>query len=212
MSANFHISKNVTKDLEGGFFNDPSAGYTYNGISYKYNPLWKGWPLLFQLAARRYGHISKTPRYAKFDSNELNVLVDAFKKTEFWDRFIGDNRLLNQDIANFIYDFIFHKKFDAVAVINATAKSINAAVQTRADKLSDAVVTVINTAQQKFYKLLYNNRKVYYKNPRAFTGTKSAPFSKSLQDAFIRDRVQKFPATTKDSRLPAFYSPFQLTL
>lgn len=208
MSANFNISKGVTKDLEGGYWNDPSAGHTYNGITFRYFPKWEGWKILFSLANRRFGGIAKTPRYTLFNDEKLSAAVDGFKKREFWDKFIGDNRLLNQDIANFIYDFVFHKKFDAIAVVNHTAKSMNKNVGIRNDRLSDQVVQLINNNQVIFYTALRNNRKLYYQNPKNIPGTKSRAFSRSLSNAFIRDRVNKFPATTKATQGFAFFSPF----
>lgn len=211
MSAIFNISKGVTKDLEGGYWNDKSAGYTYNGISYKYFPNWEGWPIIFSLATRRFGGIAKTPRYTVFKDAKLDAAVDAFKKKQFWDKFIGDGRLLNQDIANMVYDFIFHKMYDALTVINYTARSINKSVALRNDRLSDAVVQLINNNQVAFYVALRNNRRLYYLNPRNIPGTKSDRFSTKMANGFVKTRVNSFPATTKATQGFAFFSPFKTT-
>lgn len=211
MSVNFTIAKQFTKDLEGGYWNDPSAGHTYAGITYKYYPNWKGWPLLFQLAAKRFGSIANTPRYTKFKSPELDALIADFYKTNFWDKKLNGSLFRNQDIVNFTYDFIVHKENDAIAVINHTAKILQPNVTTNKTSVSKAVIDTANSNQQKFYEVLRNNRVLYYRNPRSIPGTGSRKFSAGLVKAFIRDRVNRFPLTTIPQLLrPLFSSPFNL--
>lgn len=211
MSVNFTIAKNFTKDLEGGYFKDPSASYTYAGITYKYYPNWKGWPLLFSLAKKKFGSIANTPRYTKFKSAELDKLIADFYKINFWDKKLNGSLFRNQDIANFSYDFLVHKENDAIATINVTAKKINPSVLTNKTSLSKAVIDTANANQEKFYTDLRKNRELYYRNPRSIPGTGSRAFSRGLVNAFISDRVNKFPLTTRAQvTLPLFRSPFNL--
>ncbi|TWI80524.1 glycosyl hydrolase family 108 [Lacibacter cauensis] len=210
MSVQFTIAKEKTKDLEGGYWNDPSAGHTYAGITYKYNPNWPGWKRLFQLATSKYGSITRTPRYAKFDDEQLNKLIADYYFNRYWNGLMSGNLFRNQDIANFVYDFLLHKENDAVAVINYTAKQLQKNVAASKAKLSAAVITVANNAQEAFYNLLRRNRELYYRSPKSIPGTSIKSFSKQLADAFIRDRVNKFPAATKTTlQFPSFTLPWQ---
>lgn len=212
MTVQFSIAKERTKDLEGGYWKDPSAGHTYAGITWKYYSLWPGWKRLFQLAAAKFGNISRVPRYTKFDDAQLNKHIADFYLKRYWNGMMNADLFRNQDIANMVYDFVVHKENDAIAVINHTAKQLSKNVGTSKAKLSAAVIAVANNAQEKFYSTLRRNRELYYKNPKAIPGTSVKSFSNALTNAFIRDRVNKFPATTRTTlQFPSFNLPWRLT-
>ncbi|HMO32316.1 MAG TPA: glycosyl hydrolase 108 family protein [Lacibacter sp.] len=193
-SVSFHIAKQNTRELEGGYWLDPSAGHTYAGITYKFFPSWKGWPVLFQLARQRFGN-RPIPRYTVFQNIQLDNHISEFYRVNFWEKVMNGNLFKNQVIANFIYDFLVHKKFDAVAVVNHTARSLGPRVVTNPTRITPEVITLANTFQGAFYNRLRANRESYYRNPRSIPGTREKPFSAPLVSAFIRDRVNKFPAT-----------------
>lgn len=203
MSAvNFHIAKQQTTELEGGYWLDPSAGHTYAGITYKFYPKWPGWPLLFQLARQRFGS-RPIPRYTVFQNAQLERLVAEFYRQEFWVKLMQGDTFKNQTLANFIYDFLVHKKYDAIAVVNHTARSMAPRVVTSATRITPQVIALANTFQTVFYARLRANREAYYRNPRNILGTKERAFSTALANAFIRDRVNKFPATLQPT-IPLF--------
>lgn len=182
--ASFQISKMFTKDLEGGYWNDPSAGHTYAGITWRYYPQWPGWKTLFQLAKAQYGSITKTPRYAKFNSHVLDKHIADFYNNRHWLQLIRGSDINSQNIANMMYDFVVHKEYDAIEVINTTARQINPTVRVSNTAVTPAVVALFNANPALAYERLYNNRLAYYRQP--------GKFSKSLRDAFVK-RVLKFP-------------------
>lgn len=181
--ANFYISKDFTKDIEGGFWNDPSAGWTYAGITKKYYPLWAGFFRLQQLKHKFYP-AKDIPRYTIFEDQLLDNYVTEFYRNNFWNKILSGDLITNQTIANFIYDFIVHKQYDAVRVINDSARKLNDVIKTYKTSLSGDVIEVMNDNPSSFYSSLKNARINYYKN--------SINFSPKYKKDFI-DRVKKFP-------------------
>ena len=182
--ASFHVSKTFTADLEGGFWNDPSAGWTYKGITKKYYPTWPGFKRLEQLRLKHFGS-KEIPRYTRFNDTLLDSLVADFYKNNFWNKIYGDY-IANQTIANFMYDFFVHKQNDAMKVINTAAQATDASVIIKTTSLTASVVNAINAAPAAYYTKLYTLRLAYYAG--------SSKFSKSLKEAF-KKRVLKFPET-----------------
>lgn len=97
--ADFKVAYDKTAVNEGNYSNDPTdrGGETWRGIARKMHPKWKGWVI-----------VDSFKKYSDFinrlkKSDELQVLVLDFYKEEFWDKVWGD-RIINQDIANMIYD------------------------------------------------------------------------------------------------------------
>ncbi len=209
MSVNFTISKNFTKDLEGGYWNDPSAGHTYAGITFRYYPKWSGWFRLFQLAKKKYGSVERMPRYAKFNDAELDKHIADFYYNRHWKQLLNADLFRNQDIVNIMYDFVVHKEYDAIAVVNHVARQFNKNVSTSKTRVTPAVITLANNFQERFYAMLRYYRAQYYRNPRSIPGTSVKGFSAGLANAFIRDRVNKFPAATKPTiQFPIFNLPY----
>lgn len=182
--ANFYVSKELTKDIEGGFFNDPTAGFTYRGITKKYYPGWPGFNRLV-LLQQKFFPGRQIPRYTVFQDPVLDQMVSDFYKYNFWNLISGDH-IANQHIANFIYDFFVHKQNDAIRVINDSAKVFAPGVKTFQTKLSADVISLINRLPGVFYNTLRQARMVYYK-------TKTG-FSKKNRLLFL-DRVKRFPVT-----------------
>jgi lysozyme family protein len=181
--ANFLIAKNFTKDLEGGFWNDPSAGWTYAGITKKYYPAWPGFRRLLQLQQQVYKG-GAIPRYKKFDDAELNKMVDDFYRTLHWGKYMKGDKINNQDISNFLYDFIVHKENDAIEVINKVAVQMEPGTYTEKTNLSSSIIAVINKYPRSFYLYIVAARLNYYANSKKFSGGLKAAF---------KQRVNKFP-------------------
>ncbi len=182
--ANFHISKELTRDIEGGFFDDPTAGPTYRGITQKYYPYWPGFGRI-KLLQQKFFPGRAIPRYTVFNDPVLDQMVSDFYKNNFWNLISGDY-IANQHIANFIYDFFVHKQNDAIRVINDAAKVFTANLKTFPTKLSREVLDLINRMPAVYYNTLRQGRINYYKTRPGF--------SKKNRLAFI-ERVKRFPAT-----------------
>ncbi|RTL56235.1 MAG: hypothetical protein EKK37_17330 [Sphingobacteriales bacterium] len=181
--ARFDIAKEYTSDLEGGFWNDPSAGYTYAGITFKYYPDWEGWTRLIQLGKQFFGAIEKIPRYTKFNDTILDEDVNNYYQQRQWKFLSKGDSIINQTIANMIYDFIVHKENAAIRVINKAVKTKDSTVITNGSQLSHQVVLLLNQYPQDLYKAIRAARINYYKK---------GPFSTKVKKAFIK-RVQRFP-------------------
>ncbi|MBC7535104.1 MAG: hypothetical protein H7258_05365 [Ferruginibacter sp.] len=179
--ANFNISKDITIEFEGGFFNDRSAGWTYRGITEKFYPSWPGFARIRKLTG------GKTPaRYKIFKDAILDAYVDEFHNSVFWKNKVTGESIANQAIANMCYDFILHKENDAIKVINNVAKVFNPYITTKQTSLSLDVVKEMNKNPLEFYASLRNARLAYYNNSRNF--------SKPLKASFVR-RVNKLPSS-----------------
>lgn len=185
--ANFAIAKNFTKDLEGGFWNDPSVGFTYAGITKKNYPAWPGWRRILQLQKEKFNGAA-IPRYTIFKDAELNKMVDEFYFVNHWGKYMKGNSISNQDISNLIYDFIVHKQYDAIAVINATVQKIDNSAFVDPYKLTESAIATINAYPRSFYIDLYNNRIKYYQTKKGF--------SQAMRSKFV-ERVKRFPAVLK---------------
>lgn len=72
---------------EGGYVNDPDdrGGETYRGVSRRFNPDWRGWPIVDAQKSK-----SSFPRSLK-GNGELRVLVKSFYKVNYFDPFKGDD-------------------------------------------------------------------------------------------------------------------------
>lgn len=185
--ASFYTAKASTKDLEGGFWNDPSAGWTYAGITKKYYPNWPGFKRLLQLQATQFKG-NPIPRYTVFNDAQLEALVNDFYKNNFWNKLNGDY-IANQVIANFMYDFFVHKQNDAIQVFNNSAQIVSPDVAVNKTALTGNVVQVINENPRQYYSIVRQARINYYQTKK---NGKHLAFSKPMQAAFIK-RVQKFP-------------------
>lgn len=101
--ANFDSAFAITAAHEGGYSDDPVdvGGETYRGISRRFNPSWQGWKIIDDLkddhgAGRQF-------RSQMADHPELNEMVKHFYKSQYWDRFWGDN-IPDQQIAEELFD------------------------------------------------------------------------------------------------------------
>lgn len=195
--ANFNITKEITKEFEGGFWNDPSAGWTYRGITEKNYPSWPGFARIRQLTGGR-----APARYAVIKDSILDTMVDDFYNAAFWKKIVSGDSIRSQEVANMAYDFILHKQNAAVAVINNVAKTFSPAAATKLTVLSADVLRAMNTSPAAFYSRLRAARIAYYNN--------SPKFSKPMKAAFVK-RVNKMPEKiSTPGKLPDMLNTFLL--
>lgn len=118
--AEFKIAFKKTGGFEGGYSNHPadSGGETWAGVARKYHPNWAGWAIVDKhkkalgVPADLYTNAAKKSSIKTWHNkiaaslktdHGLEVLVESFYKTVFWDPIHGDN-IVNQETANEIYD------------------------------------------------------------------------------------------------------------
>jgi lysozyme family protein len=97
--ADFKTSFLKSMHHEAGYANHPAdrGGETYRGIARRKHHAWKGWRIID-------GYKSIAEFEAKLDTDTgLQMLVDAFYKTMFWDDLYLD-KINSQEIADELFD------------------------------------------------------------------------------------------------------------
>lgn len=110
--AKFLISYEKMKKDEGGYACDPKdrGGETYRGVSRKYHPDWKGWPIIDANKWPGFTEEMKNPKnWSKADTKfhkleSLQILVHRFYVENFWNLIRGDEIEI-QEIADAVYNF-----------------------------------------------------------------------------------------------------------
>ncbi len=182
--ADFKITMASTRKNEGGYWSD--AGGTYAGITKKYYPNWPGFARIRELQVKQFGG-RPIPRYTIFNDAVLEQMVTDFYKQQFWTPKLNGDKINNQTIADFLYDFILHKEGDAVTIINNTAKLLRPTVKTNRYSVSDDVVAVINGSSKIFYATVWAARINYYLSGRTLRG----------DQRFGKPNIAQFVARTK---------------
>ena len=146
--ADFKQAYNLTAAIEGGYTVD-NGGPTYKGISSK---AWGNDELgkkIFKIV------FAAKPRKGKFIQNDqLDQLVYAFYKKNFWDKIKGDD-ISNQTLANFLYDFYVNS--------GAAAFIVNAALGLgRSGSISTNTVKKLNTDPSIAYNVVKAARRNYF--------------------------------------------------
>lgn len=102
--ANFEKSYAKTERFEGGYANNPNdrGGETYKGIARNMWPQWGGWKIIDRYKGAPLS--SKQMTAALGGSVELEDMVEAFYRANFWNPIMGDD-IANQLVADNIYDF-----------------------------------------------------------------------------------------------------------
>jgi len=100
--AKFSEAYAETMSAEGGYAFNPAdkGGETYKGIARKYNPTWKGWPILDAIKPHTPANINKVAG----SNPTLQEYVKAFYHVNYWDiNKLGD--IIDQQLANNVFDF-----------------------------------------------------------------------------------------------------------
>lgn len=99
--ATFSVAYNNTAGHEGGYTVD-GGGPTYKGIAFK-------WHTKDKLAMAIYRIVkAANPRKKQIINNkDLDTMIVAWYKQTFWD-FMNGDKINNQTLANFIYDFVMN--------------------------------------------------------------------------------------------------------
>lgn len=182
--SDFNITYQKIISNEGGY--SPAfgmSGETYKGIDRKYFPSWQGWQMVDAVKPLRNGAI--------INNADLENYVKDFYM-DYLGKLCNLPAINNQTLADFTGDFLIHKLYDCVKVINVTAQHLNPLVPISFTEVTDDVIALMNQLTTQFYSAFYNNRVAYYENPGTF-GSKYKKFSPGIITAFI-NRVRTFPA------------------
>lgn len=105
--SDFKTALKIALAHEGGYANvqGDSGGETYQGISRKNWPAWRGWPIIDKAKPLKHNQILKDKRLAD--------LVEVFYYDHFWKPIHGD-KINSQGVANFLLDFYINSGYHAV--------------------------------------------------------------------------------------------------
>lgn len=194
--ASLDTSISQIKQKEGGY-NRPyglplcgvGSGETYVGIDRNCFYQWQGWKVID--AYKKKFVIGNEQVIA---DSTLDYYVNQWY-TDFLTRLIDLSQVQNQTLADFIADFLVHKQYDAIRVINAVARHLQVGITTSYTKVTQPVIDLMNAQPNNFYALFYQWRILYYQHPFQFGSI--AYFRASTVQAFL-NRVAQFPATLPD--------------
>lgn len=186
MSSYLTTYNTVVKNEGGYALPFGKSGETYKGIDRLYHKDWPGWKII-----DAYKATHQLRQYDVIANVDLENWVAAFYKS-YLERHVNIESISSQPLADMVADFLIHKQYDAIKVINWTAGKF-LVKDVSANSITPAVIQVMNNYSTLFYTLLKNARILYYQNPKSF-GSGIDGFSASLTAKFI-NRVNSFPAT-----------------
>jgi lysozyme family protein len=158
--ANFIKAQAKTADQEGGWTVD-TGGETYKGISWK---AWKNDPIVKKIFAIL--RPMRPRRGQLFVNVELDQLITAFYKKNYWDKIYGD-QIYSQGLAELVYDFFVNAGPNALAMINR-------AIGTRVTgTVNEGTLHAFNNTPAYCYLQIIAARKAAYvslakKNPKKY--------------------------------------------
>lgn len=151
----------LTAQNEGGYA--PAfgkSGETYGGVDRLHQPGWAGWAVVDSSRKVKGAFIPAANPY----------LISFYDK--FW-KSSGAAGINNQALANFYFDFFFHKPAIAVAFMNDIAAPY--VRNTNTYTLSPAVIKFINNNENAVYAALWQKRYNHYNSsemPVSYNGKK----------------------------------------
>ena len=173
--ANFAASFKQTSGIEKGYTVD-NGGPTYMGVSQK------GWgtdPLVQRIFKIVFA--AKPKRGQIINNKDLDILILAFYKKNYWDRVHGD-AIENQQLANFIYDFSVNS-YSAPIIIN---KAIGSGSSMR---ITSDTLNILNSAPSDSYNAIKISRRKLYDSLAA----KHPAFKKNGTYKGWLSRLSQFP-------------------
>jgi Putative secretion activating protein len=114
--ADFDIAYKATLNNEGGYANNPkdTGGETYKGISRKWHPTWKGWPIIDGIK-KKVGNTAKAINTEASKDSGLQILVKAFFKDNFWDA-MNLTQINDQRVSNELFDTGVNMSIDQAGI------------------------------------------------------------------------------------------------
>jgi lysozyme family protein len=121
---------------------------TYRGIARRFFSAWEGWQLVDDNKPLAPGEI--------IPSAELDGLVDAFYKTNFWDKLLGDS-IDSQAVATYCYDWYVNAGHNAL-------KGIQSVLGVTADGVFGRETLQALNAAGDILPALHDRRVAYYRD------------------------------------------------
>lgn len=190
--GDFNLAFVKTDQSEGGWVNNSKdrGGETYRGISRKNFPRWAGWAIVDSHKGSR--DFPKSLERLK----ELNDLVHAFYKHEFWDKMQLD-RIKNQGISEKIYDIGVNMGFKvAITFLQKALNLTNRNGRDYKDIAEDGIIGPITISTMNNHK----NPETIFKIMNVLQGNRYINIAENdqVQEAFINGWfnlriVQHFP-------------------
>lgn len=175
--ASFNEAYFITMSNEKGYSNDTldTGGETYLGISRRFNSEWQGWEIIDQVKSQR-----KLKHCEIIDGGKLKKLHKDFVRQKYWNEINGD-KIQNQHLANFFFDFYYHKPAPAI-------KELQGVLKIKADGwFGEATLdSLLKSDNINVYNELYKKRAAYYDT--------LAPEGSAFRNGFI-NRLKTFPST-----------------
>lgn len=173
--AKFSLAYKNTEAIEKGYTVD-NGGETYKGISWN---AWKNDALVQKIFAMV--RAAKPQRGDIINSAALDALIVQFYKQNYWDRIYGD-RLSNQILANFCYDFYVNS--------NSAPSIINQAIGARGSiGFTESTLAQLNDKPAWCYLAIVKARKAWYEKLAA----KNPKFKKNNTYRGWMARLNSFP-------------------
>lgn len=155
--SNFKQALSKILSHEGGYANvsGDAGGETYQGISRKNWGSWRGWAIIDKAKPLKHNQVLK--------DKQLQGLVEVFYYEHFWKHIQGD-KMNNQAVASFIFDWYVNSGFHAIKAAQRAVKVADDGVigpQTiAAINAADPVVLLasLKAARVKFYKDIVTRR------------------------------------------------------
>lgn len=167
--ARFEIAEALTGRNEGGYANSKkdNGGETYAGIARKFWGNWIGWWIIDDIKVKFVpkGADTDLPKWRAVINQHakanlaLTTYVNQFYKSNFWDANSLDE-VLDQDIANSVYDFGVN------AGIMVAAKMLQDAADVQQDgQIGSKTLSAVNNIHPIYLLGAYNAyRKRYYES------------------------------------------------
>lgn len=157
--ADFNTSYNISMRHESGYYSGAgdTGGETYKGISRVFHPKWEGWPILDAYKRKRALRRGEVIHDAR-----LETAVKKFFKINFWDSLMSGTQIQSQTVANFLFDFVVHKQYGAVAQIQTAIQKVFPKAQASSLRLSTDSINLINAYPGAVYPAIYQQRIDYY--------------------------------------------------
>lgn len=162
--ANFDTSYRLLLPREGGYSNRKSdyGKETYQGISRRYWPNWKGWAIIDAIKAAR--GIDQDEIIHDYN---LKLLVKEFYRKNFWDTMQG-NSIKTQGIADVLFDSHVLMGGNGIEVAQRVLRSFgfNIAVDGVVGR-QQTLPALNNVNQDAFYKKFLEARAAYHRTVAA---------------------------------------------
>jgi hypothetical protein len=155
--ARFDLAAKIVLKGEGGYNKGfTGSGETYKGLDRNHTATWAGWKIIDRIKNKRKDQIFPNP--------ELDSLVKQFYKTKMWDVIRGD-KIQDQQLANMLFDFYFHKPLVAITAANKAAiETYPGTLQVNDRKLTLNVIDVMNDYPADMFAKIQELRLKHYNN------------------------------------------------